>query len=111
MAKLITLGKEFQRKSADEQVNYLHKLASSQNQALDMMQNERDALLQKCSHLERQLANSEQNLQIQKKIVMDNITQGNADRQSLIEQNQALGERVRAQDGVIERLNGCGDGS
>lgn len=106
MPKMITLTPKFYDQSEAEQVKHLHKLASSLNEALDMMQNERNALQAKVAVVEAQLKSCEQNLEIQKTIVTNSITQDNAKNQAQIETIQELRIRVRAQDEVIERLNG-----
>lgn len=111
MAKLITLGKQFHGWPQQKQLNHLHALASSQNEALDMMQRERDALADKVRILSAQVESCQQSLDIQKQIVFDNITQSNAEKQALIKENQELRHRVSVQDKLIDERNGGGHGA
>ena len=109
-SRLIKLGHEFESGHEKEwpdskKISHLHQLASSLNHALDLMQQERDALVEKATFLETQLANSEQDLSQQKSILVQNITESNQRHQALAEQVQQLTNRILAQDAVIERLN------
>ncbi len=101
----LQFGEKFYEWDTDQQIEYLIKLASSMNHAADMIQRERDALLQKHEQLFRTLENCEKNLDTQKQININMITSANAKEQKYIKDIQLLQSRVRAQDAVIEKLN------
>jgi hypothetical protein len=75
------------------------------NHAADMIQRERDNLMQKHEQLFRTLESCEKNLDTQKQISINTITTANAKEQKYIKDIQLLQSRVRAQDAVIEKLN------
>jgi hypothetical protein len=101
----LQFGEKFYEWETKEQVEYLIKLASSMNHAADMIQRERDALLQKHEQLFRTLESCDKNLNTQKQININMITSANAKEQKYIKDIQLLQSRVRAQDAVIEKLN------
>ncbi len=96
----------FNERPIKDQLDYLHKLAASQNDALDKMQNERNALAQEVVRLKAQLQNAETALVIQKNITRDALTKQNEDNQAAAERMHELETRVKAQDRVIKDLNG-----
>lgn len=106
MPKPLTFDPEFDKRKPADQIGYLKKLASSQNEALDMMQKERDELVQKLKVAQTQAASAEQAYYTQKEIVANLITQSNAENQGIAERIHELESRVRAQDELIEGLNG-----
>ena len=64
----VEFSAQFNERPVREQIDYLKKLVSSQNHALDLMQKERDALAQKLGVAEAQLQNADNAVAIQKKI-------------------------------------------
>lgn len=103
--KMIKFGDEFEQWDVAKKIDYLKKLASSMNQAADMMQTERNIIAEEYKVAKAQLENSESNLHIQKAIVMKAITDNNAAKEEYIRRIQELEYRVKTQDGVIESLN------
>lgn len=103
--QMIKFGEEFEKWDDKHKIEYLKKLASSMNEAADLMQRERNQLAVKLNVASEQLANMERNLEIQKSIVFKSITDTNAAKEEYITQIQQLQSRVAAQDGVIEELN------
>jgi hypothetical protein len=97
MSKLIRLSEDFFKRPAKEQVTYLHKLASSNNEALDKMQQERNALLSDVKFLKQQLHACQQALDIQKGIVRQNLTDSNTEHQNLIGKIQQLSAKLKEQ--------------
>ena len=89
----------FDQRSDKEQIEYLKKLCAAQNEALDIMQKERNEWRDKAKVFEQQVANAQQNLDVQKKINIDAITQQNAD-------NQQNHERIRQLERKIGELGG-----
>jgi len=92
---MIKFGDGFNERPQKEQLEYLKKLASSQNYALDMMQKDRDALAAELVKIKAELANMEAAMNIQKEIVMANITQSNQETQERIVEIQALKSKIR----------------
>lgn len=91
----IKFGNKFSNWSTLEQIEYLKKLTSSQNQALDQMQQERDALLARGDVLKQDVANAQSALDIQKRINQVALTKQNEDAQHSGERIQELQARLR----------------
>lgn len=95
MGKLIHGGK-FNEWSNAKQLNYLEELASSQNEALEAMQNERNALLVKVKEMVALLENAQEALSIQKEINRNTILKQNSDVQEAGIRIQELQAKLRA---------------
>jgi len=80
-APSLAFGEKFKRWTPQEQIDYLKKLAASQNQALDEMQKDRDRLAVENRALHKQIVNAEDALHIQKGINTAAILKQNADVQ------------------------------
>lgn len=74
-------GDQFSERSQKDQIDYLKKLCSSQNHALDLMQKERDTLLKENGVLKQQAANADMAFQTQKEIVRNLVTKSNEDKE------------------------------
>lgn len=92
--KPLKFDPEFDKRPASAQIDYLKRLAASQNNALDLMQKERNVLLVENQLLKEQLGNAEQAFQIQKAIVGNLITQNNAEKQTINDRIIELKKRV-----------------
>lgn len=86
----IVFSEKFEERSQKDQIDYLKKLCSSQNHALDLMQKERDALLKDKSTLLQQLTNAETAFQTQKEIVTSLVTKSNEDKEQYANRIQEL---------------------
>lgn len=95
-------SEQFHERSEPEQIEYLKKLASTQNHALDLMQKERDALLVKVAALETQIENAQRAYDIQKQITHDLVTQSNA-------LDQGVAERIHELEARVKELTPDGD--
>jgi hypothetical protein len=104
-ARMINFGEDFQRFSDRHKIEFLKKLASSMNHAADIMQQERNKALIEIIALKEQLANTENNLKIQRDIVLKTITDNNKAKDDYIKRIQELEETVRARETAIEILN------
>ena len=104
-ARMINFGEEFQKWGDKRQMEYLKKLASSMNHAADIMQQERNRLLEEQQVLKEQLTNTESNLAIQKDIVLRTITSNNTAKDEYIHLIQKLEGQVRSKDKAIGILN------
>ena len=94
-APTITFSQDFFMRPRKDQVDYLIKLASSQNQALDLMQKERDVLAQRVSVAEALAKNADEALLIQKGVVQNLITKTNSDGQDTAQRINELEAQVR----------------
>ena len=103
--QMIKFGEDFEKWDDKHKINYLKKLASSMNEAADLMQRERNQMAVKLQIAKDQLANIEKNLEIQKAIVFKSITDTNQAKEEYINRIQMLDSRVKTQDKVIEVLN------
>jgi len=74
----------------DEMFTHLHKLASSNNEALDMMQNERNLLRRQLDVISEDFKNLTTAFEIQKNLNTQVITEFNAEKQVLLEENRLL---------------------
>ena len=91
----------FEERPLKDQIAYLHKLCASQNEALDLMQKERNALSVQNVFLTSQVANAEKAYYIQKDIVMNLVTQSNAEGQETNLRIHDLEKRLEALGGDI----------
>jgi len=97
----IVFSEKFDERTEAAQIEYLKKLCSSQNHALDMMQKGRDALAEENVILKAGLENAQTAFDTQKEIVRNLITQNNEEKQGVAERIRELETRVKAQDKVI----------
>ena len=97
---------EFNKRSQKDQIAYLKSLAASQNQALDLMQKERNEWRDKAHKLEEGVKNAEAALYTQKDIARNLIEQRNQEEQQTAVRIHELESRVKAQDKAIRILNG-----
>ena len=100
----IRFGEEFETWDTIHKIAYLKKLASSMNQAADMMQTERNAMAVELQAAQNQLENMEENLRIQKAIVFKSITDTNQAKEDYINRIQLLESTVREQNIELEAL-------
>jgi len=92
----------FGKRTEREQIDYLKKLAGSQNHALDLMQKERDMWRDKCQLAEQQLNDAEQAFIIQKNISRNAIEQHNADSQQNHERIAQLERKIGELGGTLD---------
>ena len=85
----------FGERSLAEQIDYLKKLCSSQNHALDLMQKERNALRVEVDLMKVQVQNAQTAYEIQKNVTRDLIVQSNADGQGVAERIHQLEAKVK----------------
>ena len=105
-ARALVFDPEFDKRPQKEQIDYLKRLASSQNHALDLMQKERNDLRDKLTVALAQNANAQQAFDTQKMIVQELVTQSNAADQGTAQRIHELEARVKALDAVVKSLNG-----
>lgn len=98
-------SEEFDGRKPTEQITYLKKLASSQNEALDLMQKERNDLANRVIALESQLVNAQNNVDINKQIMIKNLTDTNAEREARIREIQQLNNVIKEKNKIIEELS------
>lgn len=80
----------WRKRPVSDQIIYLKKLCSSQNEALDIIQRERNDLAKDKITLEAQLQNSGSAVDINKTIMINSITEFNAEKQEYIKRIQQL---------------------
>jgi hypothetical protein len=90
-------GKKWDAWSDAERIDYLRRLAGSLNQALDVMQSERDAALAEIEALRKKCSVGEQAFETQKMINLQVITENN-------ERMQRDGEELRKLRSEVRRL-------
>lgn len=76
-------------------LEYSMELASAMNQAASIIQDERNELMTRIVRLEQSLANCEQGLTIQKTIVLNTITNSNAEKEVQAQRILELEKEVR----------------
>lgn len=103
--KMINFGPDFEAQPADKKIRYLKKLASSMNQAADMLQTERNDLLVLVDALKKQIEYAEQNA-LQHKNTMNNaLTAFNLENQELMKEVQKAQKTVKEKERAIDILN------
>ena len=102
LAPQINWGKDFEDWDKDHQLRYLKKLCSALNHATDLIQKERDALLEKMEVLKVSTENADSATSIQKNIVLNAITSHNKDKQNLIQRIQELEKEVKDKDKLLK---------
>lgn len=80
----------FDERPQKDQIDYLKKLCSSQNHALDLMQKERNALLEEVDTLKAAAVNADAAFQAQKEIVVNLVTKSNEDKEQYAKRIQEL---------------------
>lgn len=101
---MIKFGDDFEKWNDERKINYLKRLASSMNHAADLMQKERNLALASLKEMKTVLEAIQENLEIQKKIVVNNLTADNAEKQELFLRIQDLERIGREKDKVIDQL-------
>ena len=99
MSKQLFFDEKFSERPINDQLDYLTKLCGSQNEALDLMQKERNDWMEKCKVQERSLQNAEAAFNNQKDIVNNLVTKSNAD-------NQENGQRIHQLERMVGELGG-----
>ena len=103
-APQIDFGKDFEEFDDKRKIRYLKKLSSAMNHAADIIQKERDTLLQEIQVFMKAADHADQAVGIQKDIVVKAITNHNAEKQDLIKRIQELETEAKVQDKLIKRL-------
>jgi len=73
----IKMQPHFEDLSAEDRAVYWHSLASALNSALDIMQQERNQLLEVCNHQEKQIVDLNQKLGAQANLIARNVMEAN----------------------------------
>ena len=89
----------------EHKLEFAMELASAMNQAADVLQQERNELLSKVATAEKLVENADKQVEIQKQIVFNNITQSNEQQQQYVEQIQRLQDRVKTLEETNDKLN------
>ena len=103
---MISLGLDFKDQPAEDRARYLHALASTMNHAADLLQKERNALLEVVEQHKTLAKNAENQITIQKTInqnLMDTLneqTQGQARKAAIYE------EKIRNLETELNKLRG-----
>jgi len=100
----IKFGEEFESRKDSEKISYLKDLASSMNNAADIMQKERNALAVEIKKKTALLENAEKALMIQKTIVSNQLNSGNLQIQDLSNQILNLQTQLKAANQIIEKM-------
>ena len=91
--------------SIEEKLEFAMELASAMNQAADIMQKERNDMIGQVKLAEQKVESAQQQVDIQKQIVMTNLTESNERNQEYINQIQTLQTRVKTLEDVNGQLN------
>jgi hypothetical protein len=109
-APQIDWGKDFEEWSVEQQNRYLKRLCSALNHSADLIQNERNEVLEECHRMNKCVENADEAVRIQKAIVLKTITDFNKEKQELITRLQELEAENKLQAINIKRLtNGNND--
>jgi predicted nucleic acid-binding Zn-ribbon protein len=78
----INWGPDFEDRPLQDKVSFLKKFADSFNHALDLMQQERNALIAKCDTQEKQLVQNRSVVDQQRNLLQQATTQNNDTKQA-----------------------------
>jgi hypothetical protein len=98
-------GEQFFKWDSAKKISYLSELAASQNQALDMMQQERNMLAEQVKVLNQQLENLDSALAQQKQIMRDALTKQNEDDQQASVRIQQLERQLSIYRKIVQLVN------
>jgi hypothetical protein len=101
-APQIDWGEDFLNWDFDKQNRYLKRLCSALNHATDNIQKERNDALDKLHEMQANLENADNNVSVQKDIVIRAITSHNAEKQELIKRLQELEKEVKFKQELID---------
>jgi hypothetical protein len=101
-AHQIDWGEDFLNWDFDKQNRYLKRLCSALNHATDNIQKERNDALDKLHEMQANLENADNNVSVQKDIVIRAITSHNAEKQELIKRLQELEKEVKFKQELID---------
>jgi len=104
IAPAIKWGSGYLKKSDAEKITYLEKLASSLNDALKMMQEDRNRLSTIAFAQEAQLRQAGVGATAQNDMLQQQITRWNADKEERLQRVQTLQAQVREQAARIKEL-------
>lgn len=102
-APQIDFGCEFEDWDDARKIRYLKKLSSAMNHATDLIQQERDSLLNECNTMKLSIENADKALSIQKSIVHKAITEYNAEKQNLISRIQELEVELKSTETKLKK--------
>jgi len=97
-------GEGFYSWTEKQQKEFAMELASAMNQAADVMQQERNALKEELRVAKEASENAQTALDIQKAVVLEQLTSSNAMQQDLSQKIQKLQAEIRRRDQTIEDL-------
>lgn len=103
-APMISWGEDYKKWDDAHKIEYLEKLSSSLNHALDLMQQERNISLSNAKDFFERLDRCQESLDIQKAAVLKNITDTNAERQNFINELQTAKQRNQDLEKIIDGL-------
>lgn len=98
----ITMEEGWKELPAEQRARYMHKLANAMNHAAKLLQDERNELLEKVAYLEKQVENAQKNLDIQKNVNRNAITQMNERMQTDATQTIELQGKLRQYETIIK---------
>lgn len=93
---LLPLGKGFKERSHEEQVKYLHKLASSYHWTANQIQKERDELNTLVFQKEAQLVELKKAREADQRMIHRQLATANKEKQGLLQENQNLYAEIKA---------------
>ncbi len=94
-APQISFEDEFYKQPIENQMLYLKKLSNALNQALDMMQNERNDLLAERAKLIHELEVAEQSISVQKVIHQQLANEINSQNERFASERKQLQNKIR----------------
>jgi septation ring formation regulator EzrA len=102
IAPQIRWGEDFEAFDDKRKIIYLKKVASALNHATDLIQKERNELIDKCKQMAEQLENADKNVGIRKDIYVNAITSFNAEKQTLAQTIQKLERDIKNRDEILK---------
>jgi len=96
IAPNIAWGEEYNSWSVEKRLHRAERVAAAMNHAADVLQKERDALVETCKHQEAQLKNNTQQYTAQGELLHSRLGQENAEKQKLYEKILSLKAAIKS---------------
>lgn len=100
--KMIAWGKDYRKWSTEKKLEYSEALASAMNEACDLIQQERNALIIRNRELEKVVGELSRAADDLRQANITNITQTNAEKQQLIGRIRELEAEIKQYNAEVE---------
>ena len=104
VVRQVKFHRDFDKRDWDDQKEYLIALASSLNNAAETAYNERNEMFEQMQHVMELNKNAAQKAETSQNLMVQSITESNAEKQSLMKVIAELKKEIKSKDYLIESL-------